>query len=160
MRPGTASREHGHTGLTGFLLAMGERLMTAPLGSTAPARPALSARNKAGLILAILLALAELTGPLQGHASKPGVDGPPTPVLYGGAVLGLVIVIAAIYMWVSRNRLGGRIVAGTLFLSAIPDVGALFISAVPAYVKIVLAALAVVAIVTVMLVVAPPKPVV
>jgi hypothetical protein len=57
MWPGTASREHVHTGLTGVLLAMGERLMTAPQGTTAPARPALSARNKAGLVLVILLAL-------------------------------------------------------------------------------------------------------
>jgi len=131
--------------------------MTAPLGSTAPARPALSARNKAGLILAILLALAELTGPLQGHASKPGVDGPPTPVLYGGAVLGLVIVIAAIYMWASRNRLGGRIVAGALILSATPSVSAFFLSTVPAPVKVLLAALVVVAIVSMMLVLTPPK---
>jgi hypothetical protein len=58
---------------------------------------------------------------------------------------------------VSRNRLGGRIAAGGLFLSAIPDVSALFLSVVPAPVKVVLAALAVVAIVAVMLVLAPPK---
>jgi hypothetical protein len=73
-------------------------------------------------------------------------------------VLGLVIVIAAIYMWVSRNRLGGRIAAGFLFLSAIPFVGALFISAIPAYVKVGAAALALAAIIALILVLAPPKP--
>jgi hypothetical protein len=79
-------------------------------------------------------------------------------VAVGGAVLGLVTVIAAIYMWVSRNRIGGRIVAGALILSATPSVGAFFVSGVPAAVIVVLAALVVVAIVTVMLVLTPPKP--
>jgi hypothetical protein len=132
--------------------------MSAPQGTTAPARPALSARNKAGLILAILLALAELAGALQGPASKPGTDGPPTPVLYGGAVLGLIIVTAAIYMWLSRNRIGGRIVAGALIMSATPSVGAFVLSSVPAPVTVLLAALVVVAIVAVMVVLTPPKP--
>jgi hypothetical protein len=132
--------------------------MSTQLGTAAPARSALSARNKAGLILAILLALAELTGPLQqGPNYKPGTNGPPTAVLYGGAVLGLVIVIAAIYMWVSRNRLGGRIVAGALILSATPSVSAFFLSTVPTTVKVVLAALVIVAIVAMILVLAPPK---
>jgi hypothetical protein len=129
--------------------------MTAPLGTTAPARPALSARNKAGLVLAILLGLALLANVNGGSANQ--ADGPPVALAITGAVLGLVLVIAAIYMWVSRNRLGGRIVAGLLFLNAIPSVGALFISAVPAYVKVVLAALVVLVIVAVMLVLAPPK---
>jgi hypothetical protein len=72
-------------------------------------------------------------------------------------VLGLVIVIAAIYMWASRNRLGGRIVAGALILSATPSVSAFFLSTVPAPVKVLLAALVVVAIVSMMLVLTPPK---
>jgi hypothetical protein len=134
--------------------------MTAPLGTTAPARPALSARNKAGLILAILLALTEFASLLRGPASKPGTDGPPTPVLYGGSALGVVIVIAAIHMWVTRNRIGGRIVAGSLILSATPSVGAFFVSTVPATVIAILAALVVVAIIAVMLVLSRPKPVV
>src|SRR5262245_14855147 len=113
--------------------------MSTQQGTTAPARPALSVRNKAGLILAILLGLALLANVNGGSTNRS--DGPPVALAIVGAVLGLVLVIAAIYMWVSRNRLGGRIVAGLLFLNAIPDVGALFISAVPAYVKVVLAAL-------------------
>jgi hypothetical protein len=133
--------------------------MTVPLGTTAPARPALSARNKTGLILAILLALAELQSPLHlGPNYKPGTDGPPVPIAVGGAALGLVTVIAAIYMWVSRNRVGGRIVAGAQILSVIAGLPALFVSVVPAPVVAVLAALYVVAIVAVMLVLAPPKP--
>jgi hypothetical protein len=131
--------------------------MTTPLGTTAPARPALSTRNKAGLILAILLALAELASLLRGPASKPGTDGPPTPVLYGGSALGVVIIIAAAYMWASRNRIGGRIVAVSLILSATPSVGALFLSTVPAPIRLLLAALVVIAIIAVMLVLTPPK---
>jgi hypothetical protein len=77
-----------------------------------------------------------------------------------GAVLGLVTVVAAIYMWVSRNRLGGRIVAGTLTLSVIAALPAFFVPSVPAWAIVVVAVLVVVAIVTVMLVLAPPKPVV
>jgi hypothetical protein len=132
--------------------------MTAQLGKTAPARPALSARSKAGLILAILLGLAELAN-INGGSKTGPAQGPPVAVAMAGAVLGPVIVIAAIYMWVSRNRLGGRIVAGTLILSTIPALGALFVPSVPAPGKVGLAALVVVAIVTVMLVLARPKPV-
>jgi hypothetical protein len=131
--------------------------MTAQLGTTAPARPALSARNKAGLILAILLGLAQIAGN-GGNVNRS--DGPPVAFARAGFVAGLVLVIAAIYMWVSRNRLGGRIAAGVLFLGAILNVGALFISAVPAPVKVGLAAFVVVTIVTMILVLAPPKPVV
>jgi len=132
--------------------------MTAQQGTTAPARPALSARNKAGLVLAILLGLLQIANVNGGSNNRS--DGPPVALARAGAVIGLVIVIAAIYMWVSRNRLGGRIAAGVLFLSAILTVGALFVSAVPAPVKVVLAALAVVTVVTVILVLAPPKPMV
>jgi hypothetical protein len=132
--------------------------MSTQQGTTAPARPALSTRNKAGLILAVLLGLVEIANVNGGRPNRS--DGPPVGFARAGAVFGLVTVIAAIYMWVSRNRLGGRIVAGVLFLSAIPNVGALFISAVPAPVKVGIAAFVVVAIVAVMLVLAPPKPVV
>jgi hypothetical protein len=129
--------------------------MSTQQGTTTPARPALSARNKGGLILAILLGLAPIANVNGGSANRS--DGPPVAVAIGGAALGLVLVIAAIYMWASRNRLGGRIVAGLLFLGAIPNVGALFIAAVPAYVKVGLAAFVVVSIVALMLVLAPPK---
>jgi hypothetical protein len=135
--------------------------MTAQLGTTSPARPALSPRNKTGLILAILLSLTEFTSLLRlGGNYKPGTDGPPVAVAIGGSALGVVIVIAAIHMWATRNRAGGRIIAGALILSAIPSVTALFVSSVPATVKAVLAALVVVAIIAVMLVLAPPKRVV
>ena len=129
--------------------------MSTQQGTTAPARPALSIRNKAGLILATLLGLGLIAQVNQGSTNRS--DGPPVALARAGAVIGLVIVIAAIYMWVSRNRLGGRIVAGALFLSVILDVGALFVSAVPAYVKVGLAAFVVIAIVTMMLVLTPPK---
>ena len=133
--------------------------MTVPLGTTAPARPALSARNKTGLILAILLALAELQSPLHlGPNYKPGTDGPPVPIAVGGAALGLVTVIAAIYMWVSRNRVGGRIVAGTRILWLIGAIPAFFTSGVPAPILVGVAAGVVVTVVTVMLVLARPKP--
>jgi hypothetical protein len=133
--------------------------MTAQLGTTAPARPALSVRNKAGLILAILLGLAQLQSLLHlGGNYKPGTDGPPVQIAIGGSVLGLVTIIAAIYMSLSRNRVGGRIVAGTLIPSTLPALSALFMSTVPALVRAVLAALVVVAIVAVMLVLARPKP--
>jgi hypothetical protein len=129
--------------------------MSTQQGTTTPARPALSARNKAGLVLAILLGLAQIA--INGGSTNRS-DGPPAAFLYAGVVLGLVLVIAAIYMWVSRNRLGGRIVAGALILGATPSVGALFLSAVPAYVKVGLAAFVVITIIAMMLVLTPPKP--
>jgi hypothetical protein len=135
--------------------------MSTQLGTAAPARPGLSAGNKVGLVLAILLGLVQLPGLFRlGGNYKPGTDGPPVPIAIGGAVLGVITVIVAIYMFVSRNRVGGRIAAGALTLSAIPSIEALFVSSVPAMIRVVLAVLVVVAIVTVMLVLAPPKPVV
>jgi hypothetical protein len=132
--------------------------MTAPLGTTRPARPALSARNKAGLILAILLGLEELAGLFVPGSVEHEPGGPPKAVVLSGPVFGPVIVIAAIYMWVSRNRLGGRVVGGALILSGILALPAFFVSGVPAPVVVVAATLFVIAIVTVMLVLAPPKP--
>jgi hypothetical protein len=157
MWPGTSSRENGRTGLTGSF-SRWENLMTAPQGRTAPARPALSARNKAGLILAILLGLGELANIGRGLAVEQAPGGPPKAVLMLGAALGPVLVIAAIYMWVSRNRLGGRIVAGALTVSIIPALPAFFARDVPALAVVVVAVLVVVAIVAVMLVLASPKP--
>jgi hypothetical protein len=73
-------------------------------------------------------------------------------------VLALITIIAAIYMWVTRNRLGGRIVVGTRILWIIPALPALFVSGVPALAIVVVAAGVVVVIVTIMLVLARPKP--
>jgi hypothetical protein len=87
-------------------------------------------------------------------AVEQGSGGPRKAV----AMLGAVLVVAATYMWVSRNRLGGRIVAGTLILSIFPALPAFFVSGVPASAIVVVAALVVIAIVAVMLVLAPPKP--
>jgi hypothetical protein len=134
--------------------------MAAPVATTAPARPALSARNKTGMILVILLGLTELPALFRLGSYKPGAAGPPAWLAIAGAMLGLVTIIAAIYMWVSHNRVGGRIAAGALILSILPTVPTLFLAGapIPAPVVVALAALVVVAIVAMMLVLAPPKP--
>jgi hypothetical protein len=159
MWPGMFGRDYGRTGLTG-VFSRWENVMSTQLGTAAPARPALSVRNKTGLVLAILLGLFDLASPLALRQTDGSTAaGPPTAVLIADAVLGLVTVVAAIYMWMSRNRVGGRIVAGARILSVISALPSFFVSGEPSPVIVLVAAIVVVTVVTVVLVLARPKPV-
>jgi hypothetical protein len=135
-----------------------ENVMSTQLGTTAPARPALSVRNKVGLVLAILAALWDVAFALIFRGHGPDTAGPPMAVLIGGTALAPVTIIAAISMWVSRNRVGGRIVAGTRILWLVGAIPAFLIPGTPAPALLVVAAGVVGTIVCVMLVLARPKP--
>jgi hypothetical protein len=89
---------------------------------------ALSTRNKAGLVLAGLLGLADIVS--LGAIGQPdsGEAGPPVPVLIASAILGVITLIVMVYTWRTANRAGARLVAGTRVLSAITSLPAFFVS--------------------------------
>jgi hypothetical protein len=120
--------------------------------------PALSTKNKAGLVLAGLLAVADVVGVFTiDQGSVPGEAGPPTGVLVFGAILGVVTLAAAGYAWRTGNRVGSRVVAGARILSALGALPAFFVEDVPAGLVAGAGVGVVVTIVAVWLVLSPPK---
>ena len=119
-------------------------------------RATLSGRNKAGLALATLLGIADLAS-LAGPQPAPGEQGPPTAVLVASTVLGLITVVAAVYTWRTGNRVGSRVVAGSRILSAVGSLPAFFVAGVPAGLVAVAAAGVVVTVLSVWLVLSPPR---
>jgi hypothetical protein len=79
---------------------------------------------RAGLVLAVLLGLADLALPLGGG------DVPPMPIAIGGAVLGLITIVAAIFAW-RGSRAGVVTVVVARTLSALSAVPAFFAPDVP-----------------------------
>jgi hypothetical protein len=131
--------------------------MTTELTATAStARASLSGKNKAGLVVAALLGLADLAS-LAGPQPEPGEPGPPVAVLVVGTVLGLVTLLAAAYAWRTGNRVGSRVVAGTRILSALLAVPAFFVEGVPAGLVAVAAAGVLLTVACVWLVLSPPR---
>jgi hypothetical protein len=86
--------------------------------------------NKAGLVLAFLLGLADLTSPFQ--PTPDGAEaGPPYAILLLDAVLGLITVIAVVVAWRTGRRGAVRIAAGARVISMITALPAFFVD-VPA----------------------------
>ena len=96
--------------------------------STVAATPGTSvpvtARTKVGLVLAILLGLANI--PFLFSPTPDGQDGPPYAVLVLSAVLGLISVVAAVIAWRSGSRTAIRVTAGTVIVNAVTTIPALF----------------------------------
>lgn len=79
---------------------MGTTTVTAP-----PTSAPLTTRNRVGVVLAVLLGLADVAGlAALGATPATGEEGPPDVVLVAGAVLGVVTVVAAVFAWVRRSR--------------------------------------------------------
>jgi hypothetical protein len=83
-----------------------------------------SARMKVGLVLAILLGLANV--PFLFSPTPDGQDGPPYAVLVLSAVLGLISVVAAVIAWRSGSRTAIRVTAATVIINAVTTIPALF----------------------------------
>ena len=104
-----------------------------------------------GLILAGLLGLSDAIGPLTG----PG-EGPPFAVLLVDSVLGVVTIVGVVFGWLGK-RSGIVAVIVTRILAALSALPAFFVDGVPAGLVVVAASGIVVTIVTVWLVLSPPK---
>ncbi|HEY6422661.1 MAG TPA: hypothetical protein VIY28_05295 [Pseudonocardiaceae bacterium] len=129
--------------------------MSSDLTRSTSTAPGLSLKNKIGLGLAGLLGLVDTTSLLIGQPG-PGEVGPPFAVLVAYSVLGLITLVAVVYMWRSRSRVGGRIVAGSRILSMIIALPAFFVDGVRSGVVVLVAVGVVVTVVTVGLVLSRP----
>jgi hypothetical protein len=131
--------------------------MTTELTTGAATRPALSAKNKTGLVIAAVLGVLDIVGMVATPEPAPGEQGPPAAVLVAAGVLGVVTVVAAIWSLRTGNRIGSRIVAATRILSAVGALPAFFVEGVPAGLVALAAAGVVLTVVTVWLVLSPPR---
>jgi len=124
--------------------------------TTAATGRTLSTKNRAGLVLAAVLGLLDVVGMFATPDPAPGEQGPPTAVLVGAGVLGIVAVAAAIWTWRTGNRIGSRVIAATRIVSAVSALPAFFVEGVPAGLVALAAAGVVLTVVTVWLVLSPP----
>jgi hypothetical protein len=125
--------------------------LTRPTSTT----PTLSFKNKIGLGLAGLLGLSSIPSAF-GSQPGPGEVGPPFAVLVADSVLGLITLVAVVYPWRTRSRVGARIVAGSQILSMISALPAFFVDGVPSLVVVLVAVNVVVTVVVVGLVLSRP----
>ncbi|MFI9542946.1 hypothetical protein ACIHAR_03165 [Streptomyces sp. NPDC052016] len=127
------------------------------MSRTEAANPALSRRNKVGLALAGVLGLIDMASLLTPWPDS-DAPGPPVGVLVAGTVLGVITVVAVVHTWLTANRTGSRVVAGSRILSAITALPAFFVTGVPAWAVAVVALLVVVTVVVIALVLSRPAP--
>jgi hypothetical protein len=120
---------------------------------TAPAPP-LSKVNKAGLVLAFLLGLADMSAPFQ--PTPDGEVGPPFAILLLGGVLGLITVVAVVIAWRTSRRGPIRIAAGARIISVITALPAFFVD-VPASVKVLVGIFVLLTVATVTMMLAPAR---
>ena len=110
--------------------------------------PALSTRNKIGLVLAGLISLA--TSPACWRAAPDGEVGPPMEVLLVGTVVGVIGLVAVVIAWRRGSRTAIRVTAACLVISLVTSLPALFVD-VPVFIKILVAVFTIVTLVTLVL---------
>ncbi|MGX4687794.1 hypothetical protein [Streptomyces sp. JNUCC 63] len=120
--------------------------------------PALTRKNKVGLVLAGLLGLLDVTNFFDLPAPDSDTQGPPTAIFIADGILGVITVLAVVYTWRTLNRTGSRIVAGSRILSVILALPALFVGGVPAVAVVLVAVFTVVSVVVIALVLTRPAP--
>jgi hypothetical protein len=120
---------------------------------TTPRTP-LSKINKAGLVLALLLGLADIAAPLQ--PTPDGEVGPPFAILLLGSVLGLITVVAVVVAWRTTRRGAIRIAAGARIISVLTALPAFFVD-VPASVKVLVGVFVLLTVATVTMMLTPTR---
>lgn len=119
--------------------------MSSTVSAPTTATATLTTRNRVGIVLAVLLGIADVVSLAGvGATPAPGEEGPPDVVLIVGAVLGLVTIAAAVLAWVRHSRGGLRVAAVTRLLSMVLALPAFFVEGVPAPLVALVAALMVV----------------
>jgi hypothetical protein len=97
-----------------------------------------SARQKAGFVLAAVVALVNIPGafiPTNGtdHGADPG---PPVAVLVGALVLGLVVVGLLLWAWRTGRRGPVRAAAVLLAITALTALPAFFVAGMAAWIRL------------------------
>jgi hypothetical protein len=119
----------------------------------------LSTVNKAGLVLAFLLGLIDVSAPLI--PSSDSQAGPPSAIVVLDVILGVLTVVTAVIAWRTGRRGAIRLVAGARIISAITALPAFFVD-VPAGLKATVGVFVVLTVVAVVMMLAPrrqPQPV-
>ena len=115
-----------------------------------------STRNKAGFVLAILVSLPNLVGPL--FPTPEGEVGPPMLVLVLGSVLGVVTIAAVALAWARGRRAAVRVASAAIIVAAVTALPAFFAPDVPAGLRVFAAVSVLVSIIAVVLMLTPARP--
>ena len=115
-----------------------------------------STRNRAGFVLAILLSLPNLVGPL--FPTPEGEVGPPMLVLILGSVLAVVTIGAVALAWARGNRSAVRVAAAAIIVAAVTALPAFFAPGVPAGLRVIAAVSVLTSITAVVLMLTPARP--
>jgi len=94
-----------------------------------------SSRQRAGFVLAALVAFANLPGAFVPTGDDDG-GGPPIGILIFGAVAAIVIMGLLYKAWRDGSRGALRVAAGLLILTALSAVPAFFVEDVPAALRL------------------------
>ena len=97
-----------------------------------------SARQKAGFVLAAVVALVNIPGafiPTSG-TDEAAPAGPPVAVLVGSLVLGLVVVGLLLWAWRTGRRGPVRAAAVLLVLLALAALPAFFVASIAAWIRL------------------------
>jgi hypothetical protein len=107
----------------------------------------ITGRQKAGLVLAALISIANIPAAL--FPTPDGEEGPPFAVLIVATILGVVGLVTAVLAW-RGNRAALRVCAGTLIVNLLLTLPAFFVD-VPAWIKATSALVALVTVAAVVL---------
>jgi len=113
-----------------------------------------STANKVGLGLIALAGAANLVPTPPGDDSHAG---PPLFILIADAVLGVVMIVAAVHAWRKGNKAAVRLAAGAGILTILSALPAFFVDGVPKFIQVLVAVYSVVTIAAIALALAPAK---
>jgi len=114
----------------------------------------ISGRQKAGLVIAGLLSLAN--APSVFIPTPDGEEGPPFVVMVLGTILGVVGLVAVVIAWRKANQAAFRVAAGCLVITLITALPAFFVD-VPAGIKILVAGSVALTVLAVVLMFSPAR---
>jgi hypothetical protein len=119
-------------------------------------RPAssLTARNKAGLAVALLLGLVDVANVFYIPTQSSTTPGPPLAVLLVDVVLGVITLIAIGHVWRTGGRTGARVVAGSRVASVLTSMPAFFVVGVTPVVVVLVSVDVIASVVSIALVLA------
>jgi hypothetical protein len=108
-------------------------------------------RNKIGLAIAVLLAIADVVSAFM--PTPDGEDGPPYAILLICGVLGVITLVAVVPAW-RGNRSAARLAVGARILSALTSLPAFFVD-IPAGLLVAVSVSIVLTVVCAVLILAP-----
>lgn len=119
--------------------------------------PALSTRNRVGLILTFLIGVTSAPSVAGlGEEPKEGFDSPPAGVLILGTVCGVIMIVACWKAWRAACLNSMRVAAGTSIVQAVSTVPAFFVD-IESYLKVASAVSFLVSVVGIVLILSPDR---